>query len=141
MKVKGDNENMEESIGKRIAALRKELGLNQTKFAERMGVTSQFVSMAEAGKSKFTEANIRLISLTFGVRKDWLEKGEGSMMDDEAALSDKERRLLALFRQLSPRAREILIEYAEKILSDEKILRNEPPEEEEKGDRSDRKRA
>ena len=47
------------------------------------------------------------------------------MFDDEAALNEREKRLLSLFRDLSPRARVMLIEYAEKITSDEKALRGE----------------
>jgi transcriptional regulator with XRE-family HTH domain len=119
----------------RLKQLRKTLGLTQGEFGEKIGMTDASISHMEAGRSAISKQNVRLICLTFGVREDWLEKGQGDMMDNEAALSEKERRLLALFRQLSPRARELLIDYAEKIVSDEKALRGEPPEEE-KGEKS-----
>jgi hypothetical protein len=81
--------------------------------------------MFEAGKARFSETTINLICLTFGVREEWLREGKGDMMDDEALLSGYEKRLMTLFRALSPRAREMLIEYAEKLRSDEETLRGE----------------
>jgi transcriptional regulator with XRE-family HTH domain len=117
-----------ETINNRITALRKHLGLKQTQFAQKIGVTSQHISMFEAGKAKFSETTINLICLTFGVREAWLREGKGDMMDEEAQLSEQERQLLAFFRELSPLARKMLIEYAQKLVSDEKALRGEPEE-------------
>jgi transcriptional regulator with XRE-family HTH domain len=122
--IHADNENMEQILGKRVGELRKSLGLKQVEFAKKLGLTSAAISAIELGKAPLTEANIHLIALTFNVREEWLEKGEGDMMDDEAQLSDHERQLLAFFRELSPLARKMLLEYAEKLISDEKALRN-----------------
>jgi transcriptional regulator with XRE-family HTH domain len=119
-----------ETINSRLTALRKHLGLNQTKFAQKIGVTSQHVSMFEAGKANFSETTIHLICLTFGVQEEWLREGKGEMINDEALLSEREKHLLDLFGRLSPRAREMLIEYADKLVSDERTLRGEPLEEE-----------
>jgi transcriptional regulator with XRE-family HTH domain len=116
-----------ETINSRISTLRKYLGLNKTKFAQKIGVSSQHISMFEAGKAKFSETTINLICLTFGVRGEWLREGTGEMLDDEALLSERERRLLELFRQLSPKAQGMIIEYVEKLLSDEQALRGEEP--------------
>ncbi|MDR1325493.1 MAG: helix-turn-helix domain-containing protein [Treponema sp.] len=118
---------MKESIEKRITVLRNELGLTKAKFAERIGVTGQFVSMLESGKSKLTEANIRLTCLTFGVNEEWLREGTGEMLDEDAQLSDHERQLLAFFEELTPLAQKFLIEYAQKLVSDEQALRGEAP--------------
>jgi hypothetical protein len=54
--------------------------------------------------------------------------GKGDMLDDEALLSERQKRLLALFRQLSPKAQQIIIDYVDKVLSDERALRGEAPE-------------
>jgi transcriptional regulator with XRE-family HTH domain len=116
---------MEQNLGKRVGELRKSLGLKQVEFAEKLGLTSAAISAIELGKAPLTQANIHLVSLTFGVREEWLKKGLGEMMDEEALLSEWERRLLALFRQLSPKARELLLDYAEKLRSDEAALRGE----------------
>jgi len=99
--------------------------LTQAEFAEKLGFTQSNLSFIELGKTPLTESNIRLICLTFGVNEGWLRHGIGEMIDDESIYTDREKRLLALFRELSPRARELLIEYAEKLISDEKALLGE----------------
>jgi transcriptional regulator with XRE-family HTH domain len=109
----------------RLKILRKSLGLTQGKFGEKIGMSDVAISHMESGRTALSKQNIRLICLTFGVNEEWLEKGVGDMMDDEALLTEGEKRLLALFRQLSPKARELLIEYAEKLLADEQALRGE----------------
>jgi transcriptional regulator with XRE-family HTH domain len=114
-----------ETINNRISVLRKHLGLNQTQFAQKIGVSSQHISMFEAGKAKFSETTINLICLTFGVNEAWLRDGKGNMIDDEALLSDQERQLLDLFRLLSAKARILVIQYLEKVVSDEAALRGE----------------
>jgi transcriptional regulator with XRE-family HTH domain len=117
-------------MNERITRIRKEKGLNQTDFAKKIGITQASLSLIELGKSKLTEANIRLICLTFGVREAWLREGKGEMLDDEALLSERERRLLELFRRLSPKAQAMIVEYVEKLLSDEQGLRGEAPPDE-----------
>jgi transcriptional regulator with XRE-family HTH domain len=113
-------------MNEKIAKIRQVLGLNQTQFAEKLGLTSANISSIERGKSKLTEQNIHLICLTFGVREEWLRDGKGEMLDDEALLSEYEKRLLDLFRRLSPIAQKLFIEYAQKLLADEQALRGEP---------------
>jgi transcriptional regulator with XRE-family HTH domain len=114
-------------MNERIAKIRQALGLNQTQFAGKLGLTSANISSIEHGKSKLTEQSIHLISLTFGVHEEWLREGKDEMFDDDALLSDRERRLLEQFRKLSPIAQQMIIEYTEKILSDEQTLRKEAP--------------
>lgn len=129
-------------MNERVIQIRKANKLTQTEFAEKLGFTQANLSSLELGKTVLTETNIRLICLTFGVNEEWLRYGTGEMMDDESMYSEQEKRLLALFRQLSPRAREMLIEYAEKLIADEKALKQPPggatrpleaPQEAEKG--------
>ena len=110
-------------MNERIVKIRQVLGINQTKFAEKLGLTSATISSIEHGKSKLTEQTINLICLTFRVREEWLREGKGDMMDEEAMLSEQEHQLLEFFRELTPLAREMLVEYAQKLVSDEKALR------------------
>jgi transcriptional regulator with XRE-family HTH domain len=114
-----------ETINNRIIKLRHYLGLKQTQFAQKIGVTSTLINKIEAGKTKVTESNIRLICFTFKVNEEWLREGKGEMLDEETLLSEWEKRLLALFKQLSPKAKEIFIEYADKLIADEQALREE----------------
>jgi transcriptional regulator with XRE-family HTH domain len=108
---------MKQISGKRLSELRKNLGLKQVEFAEKLGLTSAAISAIELDKAPLTEANIHLICFTFKVNEEWLREGKGEMLDDEALLSEWERRLLALFRKLSPGAQEAFIEYVEKLVA------------------------
>jgi phage repressor protein C with HTH and peptisase S24 domain len=79
----------------------------------------------ESGRTSISKQNLHLICLTFGVREEWLENGSGDMSDDEASLTEYERRILNLYRRLSPLAQKMLIEHAEKLVSYEKALHGE----------------
>jgi transcriptional regulator with XRE-family HTH domain len=112
-------------MNKRVVQIRKSNKLSQSEFAKKLGFTQSNLSLIELGKIPLTKTNIRLICLTFGVREEWLRTGGGAMFDHEAMISDKEKRLLELFRQLSETAQDMLIEYAEKLKADERALRQE----------------
>ena len=77
-----------DSTNKRLVELREYLGLNQSQFAKRLGVTSQLINKIESGNTKLTITRARLICVTFGVSEQWLLAGAGDMMDDDAMLSD-----------------------------------------------------
>jgi transcriptional regulator with XRE-family HTH domain len=111
----------------RLKKLRKSLGLTQGEFGKKIGMSDVAISYMESGRTALSGQNIKLICLTFGVRAEWLQDGNGDMMDEEAQLSDYERRLLALFRRLSPNARITLIEYTEKTVAIEAAARGETP--------------
>jgi transcriptional regulator with XRE-family HTH domain len=113
----------------RVTEIRKKQGLTQAEFAAKLGFTQANLSSIESGKSALTEANILRICDLFGVKAEWLRTGEGEMANDEAALTEKERYLLAIYRELSPKAKNFLIEYGEKLDSDEKALRGDAPSE------------
>ena len=115
---------MEKITGKRIEELRKNLKLKQIEFAEKLGLTNSAISAIELEKAPLTESNIRLICLTFGVNDEWLRHGTGDMFKKEAQYKEKENRLFAAFRQLSALAQDMLIEFAEKLVSYEKNQRN-----------------
>jgi transcriptional regulator with XRE-family HTH domain len=113
----------------RLKQLRKFLGLTQGEFGEKIGMTDASVSHMESGRTAFSDQNVKLVCLTFGVREEWLREGKGEMLDDEALLSERERYLLSWFRKLSPKAQIMIVEYVEKLLADEQALRGEAPAE------------
>jgi transcriptional regulator with XRE-family HTH domain len=118
----------------RLKQLRRALGLTQREFGEKVGMSDVAISYMESGRTAISRQNIHLICLTFGIREEWLEHGSGDMLDDEASLTEYERRILNLYRRLSPLARKMLLEYAEKLVSDEKALRGEAPADESGGE-------
>ncbi|MDR3138452.1 MAG: helix-turn-helix domain-containing protein [Treponema sp.] len=119
---------------KRLKLFRKSLGLTQGEFGKKIAMSDVAISHMESGRTALSGQNIKLICLTFGVREEWLREGKGEMMDEGVTLSGRERHLLELFYKLSPKAQQMVIEYTEKLLADEKALRGEEPETE-KGER------
>jgi transcriptional regulator with XRE-family HTH domain len=132
-----------ETINSRVMELRNHLGLNQTKFAKKIGVTSTLINKIEAENARVTEANIRLICFTFKVNEEWLREGKGEMRDDRARLLEWEEQLLSIFRRLSQEGRELLLKLSNTLLESEehkaeqerawdeglgKQAQNEPPE-------------
>ncbi|MFZ8787993.1 helix-turn-helix domain-containing protein, partial [Thermocrinis sp.] len=67
------------TIGERIQHLRKALGLTQTEFASRIGLTYKMLGLYERGKYTPSEKVLKLISSTFGVSYEWLKTGQGNM--------------------------------------------------------------
>lgn len=61
----------------RIKALRKELGLTQEKFADRLGVKRNTIATYEIGRNEPIDAVISLICKEFHVNEEWLRTGEG----------------------------------------------------------------
>ena len=92
-------------VGDNIKKLREHLGLTQTKFAERIGITQSTIAMVETGKSKISRQALLAISREFGVRLKWLETGEGEMYI-EADLSLFAQ--LEATGQLTPKGREFI---------------------------------
>jgi len=66
-------------VNERIKLLRKELGLSQVEFAERLGISDAAISKIESGKNTPAESTIRLICSTYKVLYQWLTTGEGEM--------------------------------------------------------------
>lgn len=66
-------------MNKRIKQLRKHLGLNQTDFASRIGVSQTAVAAWELGTRNPMDAIIQSICREFNVSERWLRDGEGEM--------------------------------------------------------------
>ena len=116
---------MDKDVGMRLLELRKSLGLTQGEFAEKIGLKFSAISMIELGKAPLKETNMRLICLTFGVNKDWLLNGIGEMMDDEALLSVKEKKLYDLFSKLSPSAQDYLLASAKGMIDQQEATKKQ----------------
>jgi transcriptional regulator with XRE-family HTH domain len=98
------------TIGERVYIIRKHNKLTQTEFAHKLGLTHATISATEAGKVPITEANLRLICLTFGINEDWLRIGTGEIF---AVGGKEEQMLLDVFRRLSDNGKQDVCEFAE----------------------------
>ena len=67
------------SMKDRIKALRNELKLTQTEFAERIGISRSALTKLESGENVPSGATVKLIVNEFKVNEIWLRDGEGEM--------------------------------------------------------------
>lgn len=81
-----------QEFGQRISERRKKLCLTQEALAEKVDVTTQFVSYAEAGKRAMRPENLKKLSEALGVSTDYLLAGTIAE-EDLLILSDKLRNL------------------------------------------------
>ena len=117
-------------MNERIASLRKEMRLTQKQFGERIGVQRGTVANYERGRNIPNETVLLMICREFGVRREWLETGEGekfeknsrydiiSEMSEESLKKENEafrRRLISVITGLSESQLAILAVYAERI--------------------------
>ena len=117
-------------MNERIASLRKEMGLTQKQFGERIGVQRGTVANYERGRNIPNETVLLMICREFGVRRECLETGEGekfeknsrydiiSEMSEESLKKENEafrRRLISVITGLSESQLAILAVYAERI--------------------------
>lgn len=63
----------------RIKAIRKDLGLTQQEFADRMGMERGTYSLYEIGKNTPSQTAIALICRTYNIDEVWLRTGAGEM--------------------------------------------------------------
>lgn len=119
----------------RIKAVRKELGLNQTDFGQKIGVKQGSVAAYESGSRSPLDSVIVSICREFNVSERWLRTGEGEMFlelsraDEIAAyvgrvLKDEsafyQQKLLLFLSRLSPEMLAELEKVADEILANDK---------------------
>ena len=108
----------------RIRQLRKELGLNQTEFGERIGVKQTTIAGYETGAKNPMESVVVSIFREFNVNEKWLRNGTGEMFVEakENSIVAKATMLLGekdplfeafidTYSKLTPKNREILQQF------------------------------
>jgi len=63
----------------RIKSVRKELGLSQENFGNRIGVSRDVIVNIELGRAALKPRLLKHICEVFGVNEDWLQTGNGEM--------------------------------------------------------------
>lgn len=93
-------------IGIRVKLLRKEFGLTQREFANRILVTPSYLSRVENGTENPSDKVLKLVAYEFGVNKEWLLSGIGEMLtetydnDRENSSKDATKMLLKIMQLL-----------------------------------------
>lgn len=70
---------MEITVNDRVKLLRNTLGLSQTDFAAKIGMSATGVWKLETGESKPRSSTLVSIAHTFGIERDWLINGIGKL--------------------------------------------------------------
>lgn len=102
----------------RLRTLRKAMGMNQSEFAARLGMSQSSIAMLETEKRKFNEKHLKLVCSTFGVRDQWLRNGEGEMF----AASPYESEFLSIFSELRPETQQYLLAMARELVETQNRL-------------------
>lgn len=75
-------------MNNRIREIRKNKGLTQAKFAEKLGIKQSYMAMIESGATEPTERIIKSICQEYAVNQDWLENGQGPMFKTDIREDD-----------------------------------------------------
>lgn len=67
------------TIGNRLRAVRKALGLTQQEFAAAVGLKQSTIAMYEMGHGKASERVITTLCKEYDINRNWLLTGEGEM--------------------------------------------------------------
>lgn len=113
----------------RIKELRKALGLTQAKFAQRIGLKQQTITLIETGKRNISDYSIRNICREFKVNEEWLRTGKGEMflpgpsstldaLAEEYRLNESDRALVRRILDLKPEHRQAVVDFARQLAAD-----------------------
>ena len=67
------------NIGERIKIVRKDNGLTQKQFANRLSMATSMICLMENGKAIVTDRTAKSICKEFPINYDWLINGNGDM--------------------------------------------------------------
>ena len=72
-----------ENVNTRIQQIRKTAKMTQDEFADKIGLSKNFVWMIEKGERTPSERTVKDICREFKVNYDWLVNGTGDMFQDD----------------------------------------------------------
>lgn len=116
------------SINERIKKLRKELKMNQTQFAKKIGISQTNLSWLEQDGHKVLERNIRQISMVFKVREEWLKTGLGEKFEtsglleeffSDPTLDEIDKKILRSYIKMKPGQRQYIKNWIRSIVQTE----------------------
>lgn len=128
------------TINERMRYFRKDvLHMNQTDFANSIGMKQTGVSYMERDGSTVTDQAIKATCSVHGIREEWLRTGEEPMRSKpetfnldkfakERGASDLELRVVKAYFELDPAVRKMLIEHFKAELSEEQVHPDTPEE-------------
>ena len=110
-------------LGRRIAQIRKHVGLSQADLAKKIGVTQQVVAAWERKLAGVHSDNLIKLSLAFGVSTDVL-LGIETLQKEVLISNGIRRRLLKRLNQiqeLPDKEQKLLLQYADSLIEKERL--------------------
>ena len=115
------------TIGERVRLLRKELGLNQAQFAEKIGLKQAAIGLYENNQRGVADRIILLICEKYSVREEWLRDGIEPMfvesdstivsqLSSEYGLDAFEKVLIEGFLKMKPEERAVIKTYVRNLI-------------------------
>lgn len=111
----------------RIKSARKALGLTQSEFGSRIGISGAAVSKLESGDRNPSDQTLMLISSEYQISLQWLQTGTGDMFTQGHSLADElakkysfpdiTRKLLVEYEKLDEDQQAAVLEYATKFVA------------------------
>lgn len=109
-------------LSERIRQLRESLGLSQTAFGSRLGVSRDVVNNLERGRVEIKEHVVKLICSEYHVSEDWLRTGSGPIYNEHEAFSldqfarehgatQLELEIIKVYFELDPAIRRAVIDH------------------------------
>lgn len=125
-------------MNERIKQIRRELGLTQTEFAERIGLKQNSIALIESGKRNISDQAVLSICREYGINEEWLRTGLGNQkcesinpidkLADRYTLSGFDKVFIEKYVNLAPSKRKIVMDFimdvASSIPSDSSISAN-----------------
>lgn len=115
-------------MDERIKQIRRELGLTQTEFAERIGLKQNSIALIESGKRNISNQAVLSICREYGVNEEWLRTGTGEKMTPDASdelealvkkydLSNADQVLIEKYVNLKAGSRETIINFITDVVA------------------------
>ena len=106
-------------MNERIKQIRRELGLTQAEFAERIGLKQNSIALIESGKRNISDQAVLSICREYGVNEEWLRTGDGDKFipDSNDDLSNADQVLIEKYVNLKPGSREAIINFITDVVA------------------------
>lgn len=102
------------TTNQRIKEVRLKLGLSQAKFAKAISISNGYIAGIELGNRNVNDRLIKLISITFNVREEWLRSGEGDMFNEQP--NQLAELATTTFKKLKPEYQEYVLKQIDQLL-------------------------
>lgn len=103
----------------RLITIREMSGLSQEKFAKKINVSRNFISLVENGNRELSDRTIKDICSTFDINEEWLRDGTGKMKIEKTRNQQLSEFLNEVMEDVDTSYRKRLIQALSKLSTDE----------------------